>query len=38
VLGFAGLDAWYYWANGAPVLLVISLQKPEAMQARMASA
>src|SRR5262249_32586884 len=37
-LGFAGLDAWYYWANGAAVLLVISLQKPEAMQARMASA
>jgi len=35
---FAGLDAWYYWANGAAVLLVISLQKPEAMQARMASA
>jgi hypothetical protein len=37
-LGFAGLDAWYYWANGAAVLLVISLQKPDAMQARMASA
>src|SRR5262249_34034839 len=37
-LGFTGLDAWYYWANGAAVLLVISLQKPEAMQARMASA
>jgi hypothetical protein len=38
ILGFAGLDAWYYWANGAAVLLVISLQKPDAMQARMASA
>lgn len=22
VLGFTGLDAWYYWANGAAVLLV----------------
>ena len=22
VLGFSGLDAWYYWANGAAVLLV----------------
>jgi hypothetical protein len=37
-LGFAGLDAWYYWANGAAVLLVVSLHKPEAVQVRMASA
>jgi hypothetical protein len=22
VLGFQGLDSWYYWANGAAVLLV----------------
>ncbi len=22
VLGFAGIDAWYYWLNGAAVLLV----------------
>jgi len=29
ILGFAGLDAWYYWANGAAVLLVVGLQKPE---------
>jgi hypothetical protein len=37
-LGFAGLDACYYWANGAAVLLVVSLHKPEAVQVRMASA
>jgi hypothetical protein len=37
-LGFTGLDAWYYWANGAAVLVVISLQKPEGTQVRMASA
>ena len=29
-LGFAGLDAWYYWANSAAVLLVVGLHKPEA--------
>lgn len=29
VLGFTGLDAWYYWANGAAVLLVVGLHKPE---------
>ncbi len=27
-LGFTGLDAWYYWANGATVLLVVGLHKP----------
>ena len=37
-LGFSGLDAWYYWANGGALLLVLSLQKPEATQARMANA
>ncbi len=31
VFGFAGLDAWYYWANGAAVLTVISLHKPDAV-------
>ena len=30
VLGFAGLDAWYYWANAAAVLTVVSLHKPQA--------
>jgi hypothetical protein len=28
-LHFAGIDAWYYWINGATVLLVTSLHKPE---------
>ena len=29
VFGFTGLDAWFYWANGAAVLFVVSLHKPE---------
>ena len=29
LVGFAGLDAWYYWANGAAVLFVVGLHKPE---------
>lgn len=29
VFGFSGLDAWYYWLNGAAVLTVVSLSKPE---------
>ena len=28
-LGFNGLDAAYYWLNGAAVVLVILLHKPE---------
>jgi len=28
VLGFTGIDAYYYWANGAAVLLVVGLHKP----------
>lgn len=28
VLGFTGIDAWYYWANGAAVLFVVGLHKP----------
>lgn len=28
-LGFQGLDALYYWANGAAVVTVIALSKPE---------
>ena len=31
VLGFNGLDALYYWANGAAVMLVVSLHKPESI-------
>ena len=29
VFGFYGLDAAYYWANGAAVTLVVGLHKPE---------
>ena len=29
VFGFVGIDAWYYWANGAAVLLVVGLHQPE---------
>lgn len=29
-IGFSGVDAWYYWANGFAVLLVVGLHKPEA--------
>lgn len=28
VLGFSGLDAWYYWANGIAVVIVVGLHKP----------
>lgn len=33
VLGFAGIDAWYYWANGAAVAIVVGLHKPETASA-----
>ncbi|MEM8689796.1 MAG: hypothetical protein AAGF81_20910 [Pseudomonadota bacterium] len=36
-LGFSGIDAWYYWLNGAAVLTVVSLHKPEATPARAAA-
>lgn len=29
VFSFQGLDAYYYWVNGAAVLTVVSLHKPE---------
>lgn len=29
LFGFNGLDAWFYWANGAAVVSVVSLHKPE---------
>ncbi|MGI9475500.1 MAG: SPW repeat domain-containing protein [Hyphomicrobiaceae bacterium] len=29
VLGFEGIDAWFYWLNGAAVLVVVSLHKPD---------
>lgn len=37
VLGFSGLDAWYYWANGAAVLFVVGLHKPEPVSAPVAA-
>ena len=29
IFGFAGIDAWFYWVNGAAVLTVVSLHKPD---------
>ena len=29
VLGFEGIDAYYYWINGGAVLFVVSMHKPE---------
>ena len=29
VLGFSGLDARFYWANGAAVMFVVTLHKPQ---------
>jgi hypothetical protein len=38
VLGLKGLDAWYYWANGAAVLLVtFVLNAPERVDRAMES-
>ncbi|WP_400079189.1 hypothetical protein [Winogradskyella sp. R77965] len=34
VLGFKGIDAWFYWINGAAVLTVVSLHKPELIGAK----
>ena len=34
-LAFKGIDAWYYWINGAAVLFVVSLHKPDAEPAHM---
>ncbi|MBR0689612.1 hypothetical protein JQ594_27100 [Bradyrhizobium manausense] len=38
VLGFSGLDAWYYWANGGALLVVLCLQRSDAMPMRTPSA
>jgi hypothetical protein len=32
--GFAGIDAWFYWANAAAVLSVVSLHKPQTAATR----
>ena len=36
-LGFAGLDAWFYWANAAAVLTVVGLHKPQTASQAIAS-
>lgn len=33
-LGFTGLDAWFYWANGLAVATVVSLSKPTPSEPR----
>jgi hypothetical protein len=33
VLGFSGIDAWFYWANGGAVLAVVGLHQPEQCRA-----
>lgn len=38
ILGFAGLDAWYYLVNGAAVLIVVGLHKPEPVATRVSAA
>ena len=37
IFGFIGLDAWFYWANGAAVLAVVGLHKPETAPAQVAA-
>jgi len=37
VFSFGGLDAWFYWINGAAVMLVVSLNKPDSTPARIFS-
>lgn len=38
VLNFTGLDAWYYFANGAAVLAVVSLHRPDSAPESISSA
>ena len=37
VFGFSGLDAWYYWVNGAAVMFVVGLHKPAAVSSEIAA-
>ena len=37
VLGFIGLVAWYYWVNGAAVLFVVGLHKPDTAPSHIAA-
>lgn len=36
IFQFSGLEAWYYWLNGAAVLMVVSLHKPDSKSERLA--
>lgn len=38
ILGFSGIDAWYYWINGAAVIAVVSLHQPLATRGNTAPA
>ena len=33
-LDFKGVDAWFYWANAAAVLMVVILSKPSSLSTR----
>ncbi len=33
---FTGIDAWYYWANAAAVLAVVTLHKPQQLMVQVA--
>lgn len=35
---FTGIDAWYFWINGAAVLIVTTLHKPQGTSLNMATA
>ena len=37
VLGFQGIDAWYYWLNAAAVFFVVAMHKPESAVAEAAA-
>lgn len=37
-LGFAGIDAGYYWANALAVFVVVSLHKPDGQRAPLGAA
>jgi len=38
LLGFTGLDAWFYWLNGGAVITIIALSRPLSESARPAAA
>lgn len=37
IFSFEGLDAYYYWLNGAAVLLVVGMHKPEVVKEKVAA-